>query len=105
MIYRFKGRPFEKLISGRTNKQFGMFDRNGEYLTNDTEIAERIVAVGRYDYVKKEDPFEVKEEVEEEEVLEEVKEVTNKRTCKKCGEEFENQGLLLQHYKTEHPKK
>lgn len=49
-------------------------------------------------------------EVIDKDIKKEVKEPkkakkTTTRVCKQCGEEFDNQGKLLAHYREQHPKK
>jgi hypothetical protein len=55
------------------------FDKNGEYTTSDDKLIQKLKKKFRY---------------EEEKVFK----------CKKCGEEFENRGLMLAHYRANHPK-
>ncbi|MCK9218285.1 MAG: hypothetical protein M0P77_10285 [Firmicutes bacterium] len=75
---KFYGQPFEQV---RARQRVGMrkrtvpifqFDENGEYETNDKKLIEALKP-----HYKHQKPH----------------------VCKKCGEEFENKGLLLAHYR------
>lgn len=63
------------------------FDENGELETEDTEVIRQLINIYRHDEPDK-------------------KEInTGDAQCKKCGAVFENKGLLMAHYKSNHPKK
>ena len=55
------------------------FDEKGEYSTTDDRLIQKLKKKFKYEEEKK-------------------------FTCKKCGEEFENRGLMLAHYRANHPK-
>jgi hypothetical protein len=55
------------------------FDEKGEYSTSDDRLIQKLKRKFKYEEEKK-------------------------FTCKKCGEEFENRGLMLAHYRANHPK-
>lgn len=55
------------------------FDEKGEYSTSDDRLIQKLKRKFKYEEEKK-------------------------FTCKKCGEEFNNRGLLLAHYRANHQK-
>ena len=55
------------------------FDEKGEYSTSDDKLIQKLKKKFKYEEEKK-------------------------FTCKKCGEEFKNRGLMLAHYRANHPK-
>jgi uncharacterized Zn-finger protein len=78
---KFYGEP-NTLVKTRKRKQFSTevvmnplfrFDENGEYETTDERLIQKLKKKFKYD--------------------------ENKFTCKKCGETFDNKGLLLAHYR------
>ena len=89
---KFFGTP-NQLVKEKRKKPYSIeiefkpifrFDSNGEYTTEDQRLIEKLKRKFRYeDNVTDDKPI---------------------ITCKKCGETFESKGLLLAHYKKEHPK-
>lgn len=70
----------------RDRIELGQFDKNGELKTENPALIQRLKELG-YTPVNDDSPED------------------SKVTCKKCGAEFENKGLLMAHYRSEHPKK
>ena len=104
----FKGEPFAyihistKRVKKRMKTRGVQFDENGFYETEKEDLI-RILS----------DRYEVAQEATErhksvltpdviEEPTEEIK--TELKCCKKCDFKCDNQGELLAHYKSEHPK-
>jgi len=84
---KFYGTP-NSLVKERRKKPFSKevkkiplfrFDENGEYSTSDDRLIQKLKRKFKHEEEKK-------------------------FTCKKCGEEFENRGLMLAHYRANHPK-
>jgi hypothetical protein len=77
---KYLGEPFLTIIDYERSKKVFQFDDKGEFITEDKSLIE---------WMKKYKSF--------------IK--TEKETfkCKKCGNVFENKGLLLSHYR-EHKK-
>lgn len=75
------------------------FDENGIADMDENKLSEAHIN-------KLKELYEVIGKVIKEEVKE-PKKVQKKsiRVCKQCGEEFDNQGQLLAHYREKHPKK
>jgi hypothetical protein len=85
---KFIGTPNLTVIDyGRNNKVVGRFDADGIM-----EVTDELYCV----LMKKK--YRVVEEVIKSDVIEKPQ----KRVCKKCGKEFDGQGALLTHYRTEH---
>ena len=77
-----------KMLRRATGKKGFMFDENGEFET-DSELLIRVLK----------QRFQVKETTEEDKIENSVV-----RRCKKCDFTCDSQGLLLRHYREEHPK-
>lgn len=91
MKTKFIGKP-NLLVKERKRKRFTTefiykplfrFDENGEYITEDERLIEKLKR-----------KFEYKEINDNPEFL-----------CKKCGASFESRGALLLHYRKDHPKR
>lgn len=90
----FKGQPKLAIMdyTGKTAFKVGTFDENGLMdIPDDSKYIDRLKR-----------KYEV---YNAEEKQAESKETTEKKiVCKKCGQEFGNQGELMSHYRKEHPK-
>lgn len=78
----FKGEPnhLVRFYPPIGNVAYVRFDENGEYTTDNERIIQR--------FMHKFDSVPIKEEY----------------TCKKCEFVTDNRGLLMSHYRSEHPK-
>ena len=77
----------QRLIGNRTEHfELCLFDGNCELETEDKEVIRQLINIYRH------------EEIEE-------KPEVKMKHCKKCDFTCENQGELIRHYKTMHPKK
>lgn len=69
----------------RDRVELGQFNGNGELETENQILINRLKELG---YTP----------------IDGVSQNDNKFTCKKCGQKFDNKGLLMAHYKESHPK-
>lgn len=83
---KFKGTPGEPITDRKTHRAIGKFDENGIFETNIPDYIDRFKAAG----------FPV--------VGDEQEAIVTKRTCRKCGAQFDSQGELLKHHREVHPK-
>lgn len=99
-MYIFYGQP-NMLVKSRKKvlfqntvqfKPLFRFNENGEYETNDEQLIKKLIS--RFDHKVMEDTLKNIEAIEEKEV--------KKITCKKCGQQFENIGKLMNHSRIEH---
>ena len=99
MKYKFFGQP-NMLIKERKKKFFNgetlykpvfRFDKNGEYITDDERLINKLKS--RFTYTEMESNAPGDNPTEEKKILK----------CKKCDFETDNQGTLMRHYK-EHKK-
>jgi hypothetical protein len=89
---KFRGPdPNVHIIDYEFDKEKFVLDENGEYETDDPKMI---------DWIKKNKNFLKPVEDEKKEAIEEKK----MHKCKKCDFETENSGLLMAHYRKEHPK-
>lgn len=99
---KFYGTPNMGVYERRTRKDIAKnkrpklifrFDANGEYVTEDAQLIEKLKRKFRF------------EETEAAPATNsEITEDTKQRHCKKCDFTCETQGELLKHYREQHPK-
>jgi len=93
---KFKAEPglyvkfTNKYIQRATGKKGMYFDANGEYETDNPVLIKALTPLFA---------------VVEEEFIEEPKEEKPILYCKKCDFTCDNHGLMMSHYRTQHPKK
>jgi hypothetical protein len=87
--YKFFSGPGNIVNDGETGKPLLKFDEKGEYITLDPTLAKRMSI-----------HFSCKEI----ELIEKVEEKVELLHCKKCDFTCENKGLLMAHYRENHPK-
>ena len=75
-IMKYLAEPHMNIIDYELGREKFQFDENGEYETEDEKLI---------DWMKKNKGF--------------IKCENNTLKCKKCGQEFENKGLLMAHYR------
>lgn len=78
---RYIGKPNCHVIDYENNKEVFCFDDKGEFVTNDEKLIK---------WMKENKNF--------------IKHENNSYKCKKCDFETDNQGVLLAHYRKEHPR-
>lgn len=86
---KFNGTPFLCVMDSQTGRKIAQFDADGV-----CEVPEAYT-----ERMKKH--FEVFNDAAKEP---EKEPAAKKKTCKKCGQEFENQGLFLAHFRKPCPK-
>jgi hypothetical protein len=84
---KYYGEPFCHVIDYEFGREVFCFDEKGEYRTNDEKLIK---------WMKENKNF-IKHEEENNADNDTIQ-------CKKCGAAFENKGLLMAHYRKEHPK-
>ncbi len=89
-VYERKTR--KDVLKNKRPKLIFRFDENGEFVTEDVELIEKLKRKFRYDEI----------EIENKEI--EIKSENSLRHCKKCEFTCETQGQLLRHYREEHTK-
>lgn len=75
------------------------FDKNGEFVTADKKLIERLIKKFRHDEteIKVDETINIVSETE-------IKSENSLRHCKKCEFTCETQGQLLKHYREKHTK-
>jgi hypothetical protein len=92
--YRFFSNPGHIVSDGNTGLPMFKFDENGEYVTLDTVLAQRMGPHFRHEEIKL---IEVKEQAQVEEKAEEVKEEPDGLTCSVCGFKAASPSGLVNH--------
>lgn len=103
-MVKFLGSPFELV---RFNPPIGLlqyvrFDENGEYVTENARVINRFHH--HFDSVPAEGNVLTPELSDDDLQLERHQEETKQFACKKCEFVTESKGLLMSHYRSEHPK-
>ncbi len=113
MKYKFFGEP-NMLVKTKKKTYFEnkiqlkplfRFDENGEYITEDKQLIEKLKS--RFSCVPiQEIDSKINQAVENavEDVKNQIKPEEKVYKCKKCPYETTNMGELMAHYKKEHPK-
>jgi hypothetical protein len=113
MKVKFFGTP-NMLVKERKRKPYTIefiykplfrFDGNGEYITEDKKLIEKLKKKFKYETINKYVDFDNLWWFEENEnnANDQGEEIKNYQ-CKKCEQSFDNWGLFMSHCKKEHPK-